>query len=175
MMQFLQVNLRKMGTARGLLNQAAREVGADVLIISEKPRGPPDDKKSFSDLDSSAQLVLTNSAPAVAQHVVRGRYHVGALVGDVAVFSCYLPPSLTAGQFAEAIDKLRVDCSRVPRADLLVAGDFNAKVASWGSAVTDGKGEILAEFAAGLDLRIENVGNTPTFHTGSRHSVIDFT
>lgn len=83
---------------------------------------------------------------------MRRRYHVGTVMQNTAVLSCYLPPSLTVDQYAETMDELRSDCSRLPRADLLIAGDFNAKVASWGSVTTDRKGGILAEFAASLDL-----------------------
>lgn len=57
MIRILQANMRRMCSARSLLNQAARETRADVLIISEQPKGPPDNDKSFFDLHSSAQLV----------------------------------------------------------------------------------------------------------------------
>lgn len=143
MIRFLQTNLRRMGSARSLLDQAARETRTDVLIISEKPRGPPDDDRSLSDLDSSSQLVLTGTAEMAALDVSRGTHHVGAVVRGIAVFSCYLPPSLSTAQFAAALDALRDDCARFPRSDLLVAGDFNAKVVHWGSTRTDAKGAIL--------------------------------
>lgn len=99
MIRFLQANLRKMRLARNLLEQAARESRSDLLIINEQPRGPSDDDYSFSDLDFSAQLVLTRFATVVAWDVERGRYHVEAGVHDIAVFLCYLPPSLLATQF----------------------------------------------------------------------------
>lgn len=126
---FLQANLRRMGPAKNLLDQGARDTGADILIINEKPRGPPDDDMSLSDLDLSAQLVVTGPAAVPAQVVVRGRYHVGAAVFGIVVFSCYLPPRLSVEEFADAMDALRDDCGGFPRADLLIAGDFNAKVA----------------------------------------------
>lgn len=92
---------------------------------------------------------------------------MGAVVHGIAVFSCYLPPSLTTAQFAEELDALGNalgnDCGRLPHFDLVVAGDFNAKVALWGSATTDAKGDILREFAAAHDLQIRNRGNTPTY------------
>lgn len=40
MIRFIQANLRRMGTARGLLEQAARETRTDVLIIIGQ-RTPP--------------------------------------------------------------------------------------------------------------------------------------
>lgn len=175
MIEVIQMNLRKMGVARNLLDQVAREVNADILIISEQPRGPADDDRSLSDLDNTAQLVMTRSAATFLSKVTRGRYHVGAAVYGIAVFSCYLPPTLSVTQFTEALEELARDCDRFPPSDLLIAGDFNAEVNVWGSARTDNKGTILEEFAAGLDLLVGNVGDTLTFQAGARQSVIDFT
>lgn len=73
------------------------------------------------------------------------------------------------------MDDLARDCGRFLRSDLLIAGDFNAKVSAWGSLRTDDKGSVLEEFAAGLDLLVGNVGDAPTFQAGARQSVIDFT
>lgn len=67
------------------------------------------------------------------------------------------------------------DCRKFPRSGLLVAGDFNAKVAAWGSANIDRKGELLKEFAAGLSMGCKNIGGAPTFLSGDRSSVINFT
>lgn len=109
-MRVIQINLRRTGTARSLLDQAARETNADVLIISERPRGPPDGDRSLSDLGSSAQLVLTSSAAATATDMTRRRYHMGATVHGTVIFSCYFPPTLTPAQFADALDALGGDC-----------------------------------------------------------------
>lgn len=45
----------------------------------------------------------------------------------------------------------------------VVAGDFNAKARTWGSAVDDARGAALEEFAASLGLCAENVGSVTTF------------
>jgi len=62
-----------------------------------------------------------------------------------------------------------------PNETLLIAGDFNAKSAYWGSSVTDGKGEALESFAASLGLWTCNIGDKPTFRRGDSRSVIDVT
>lgn len=58
---------------------------------------------------------------------------------------------------------------------MVVAGDFNAKARTWGSAVDDARGAVLGEFAASLGLWAENVGSVPTFAAGERFSVVDVT
>lgn len=42
MIRFLQINLRKSGLARRLMEQTARKLGADLLILSEVPQGTLD-------------------------------------------------------------------------------------------------------------------------------------
>lgn len=41
MVKFIQINLRKSDPARRLLEQTVRELGSDILIMSEISRGPP--------------------------------------------------------------------------------------------------------------------------------------
>jgi len=57
----------------------------------------------------------------------------------------------------------------------IITGDFNAKSVLWRSPGSDWRGLVLERWAAELDLRIMNVGNTPTCvrHNGS--SIIDLT
>jgi len=57
----------------------------------------------------------------------------------------------------------------------VVVGDFNAKSSTWGSEVTDAKGEALEAFAASLGIWSYNMGNTPTFVREASVSIIDVT
>ncbi|XP_024882910.1 uncharacterized protein LOC112461763 [Temnothorax curvispinosus] len=58
---------------------------------------------------------------------------------------------------------------------MVVAGDFNAKSALWGSPVTDRRGRILETWAAGLDLVIVNSGQVQTCVRRQGGSIIDLT
>ncbi|RLU14683.1 hypothetical protein DMN91_013075, partial [Ooceraea biroi] len=60
------------------------------------------------------------------------------------------------------LDRLGGCIVRHPRGLLLVAGDFNAKSALWGSRRPDAKGAVLADWAAGLGLHLLNVGSDST-------------
>jgi len=64
---------------------------------------------------------------------------------------------------------------RSTEGDCIITGDFNAKSVLWGSPGSSLRGVVLERWAAELDLRIINVGNTSTCvrHNGS--SIIDLT
>lgn len=128
MISLIQINLKRMGTARSLLSQAARESGVDILLISEQPRGPSDDERCMSSNDLSAQIVLAEMVRLSMSHEFSGRGYVGVSVGDLLLVSCYLPPSLTLAQYANIINELGEQCMRFPYTSLLVSEDFNARV-----------------------------------------------
>lgn len=89
MINVIQTNLKRMGTAMNLLSQAACERETDVLIINEQPRGPPDGERRQSSVDSSAQVVLTDSARLAMAALFRGRGYVGVSTGGIVFVSCY--------------------------------------------------------------------------------------
>ncbi|XP_071652698.1 uncharacterized protein [Temnothorax longispinosus] len=60
-------------------------------------------------------------------------------------------------------------------AQVMVAGDFNAKSALWGSPVTDRRGRILECWAASLGLVVLNRGGVQTCVRHQGGSVIDLT
>lgn len=94
MVRIIQLNLRRMGSARSLLSQAAREREAKILIISEQPRGHLDDDGRSSSLDSSAQIALTDTTRLAMVPEFRGECFVGVSTGDLLLVSCYFPPQL---------------------------------------------------------------------------------
>lgn len=58
---------------------------------------------------------------------------------------------------------------------ILVCGDFNAKAVLWGATTTDWRGELITEWTAENDLRLVNVGNTPTCVRPQGTSIVDLT
>lgn len=62
MFGFLQVNLRKSGSARRMLEQTSMELGSDLLIMSEIPKGSQDTARWISSSDRTAAVALSNTA-----------------------------------------------------------------------------------------------------------------
>lgn len=128
-----------MGTARSLLSQTARDRRADVLVISEQPG----DDRCRSSTDASSQIFLTDTAQLAITEHFSDRGFVGISTGDLVIVSCYLPPSLTNGQYASVLSDLESELSRFMSTSVVVGGDFNARIEEWGSDHTNRRGIML--------------------------------
>lgn len=73
-----------------------------------------------------------------------------------------------------SLEEIEAECGRFPHVDLLVAGDFNARIKAWLSDGTDLRDKLLQDFAARFDLVYENVEYVPKFQSVIGASVIDF-
>lgn len=176
MIRFLQINLHRCGTARQLLDATAAEKGSDVLLISEPPRGPPDGPNRVTSRDGSCSVVLPGRSAIAAVSSGAGTGFAWIRTANLVAYSCYMSPNQTQDEFGESLDRLEDSIRQLsPGADVLVAGDFNAKSHEWGSTVEDDRGSGLADLAASLGLVAVNVGNKPTFRRLGTHSVIDVT
>lgn len=120
MINVIQTNLKRMGSAMNLLSQAARERETDVLIISEQPRGPPDGERRQLSVDSSTQVVLTDSARLTMAALFHGKGYVRVSAGGIVFVSCDLPPRLTNAQYADVLGEMEETCQRFPHDSLLV-------------------------------------------------------
>lgn len=89
MMKVLQINLRKSGPARALMEQTVRELGSDLLILSEIPRGPPDSERLVSSGDRKAAVALTQTATTMPTDSGRGPGFAYMQFPGLLVFRCY--------------------------------------------------------------------------------------
>nr|CAI5861406.1 unnamed protein product [Callosobruchus analis] len=104
-------------------------------------------------------------------HIGRGNGYVWADLGAYVVYSSYFFPNADPEQFKTDLVNLFHDAKRHKK-ELIICGDFNAKVPEWGMAYSDGRGHLVTEWMAGLDLVAINVGGSPTFVRGASSSVI---
>ena len=76
----------------------------------------------------------------------------------MVIVAIYAPPSWPWSRFEIFMDEVRDAVIRHCPRRALVLGDFNAKSTTWGSPRTDARGRVIAEWAAGLDMRLLNSG-----------------
>lgn len=159
------------------MEQTSLELGADIVVLSEIPRGPPDTTRWVSSTDSKATVALTSNLIMAPDDFSKGPGFASMRFTGLLVYSCYWSSGGSTEFFEAFLAELESDIrSRLcPDMDIIVAGDFNAKSPSWGSVATDARGRVLKRFAAALDLWPENVRSVPTFAVGDRSSVIDVT
>ncbi|CAH2108401.1 unnamed protein product [Euphydryas editha] len=76
--------------------------------------------------------------------------------------SVYLSPNEGISAFRQKLSNIE-DVINEFNGEVIVAGNFNAKSAEWGSVFLDTRGNEVADFAAMLDLTVLNTGNISTF------------
>lgn len=88
--------------------------------------------------------------------------------------SVYISSNLGLPDFNAVLDELSGALSnRVDK--LIIGGDFNSKASLWGSRQTNSRGRLFVEWAVERDLRIANIGNTPTCVRWQGSSIVDIT
>ena len=91
----------------------------------------------------------------------------------VALFLCYLPPSLSNSEYQVKLDQITEEITSRGLSKYVVAGDLNGRSDMWGDKTTNKRGKILLEWVTMMGLRIMNKGNTPTFVGGRGDSIPD--
>lgn len=155
MIKYLQINLRKSGSARQIMDQTLRELGSEILILSEIPRSPPDTDVLVSSQDAKCSIALSPVANFAAISSGRGVGFAYMQFPGLLVYSCYIrtggPVAEFGGKCLAGLEE-NIRTRYVLDSALVVAGDFNAKSPSWGSGILDARGAIIENFAVGLEL-----------------------
>ncbi|XP_011861953.1 PREDICTED: uncharacterized protein LOC105558697, partial [Vollenhovia emeryi] len=127
--------------------------------------------------DGSAAIVWRRTgerAPPFSK-LKAGEGWVVAKWGPLFVIGVYLRPSLTRAEADARLEELEDLVREYLPGPILVAGDFNAKSALWGSRRPDAKGADVEAWAARLGLHLENVGNVSTCVRPQGESIVDLT
>lgn len=175
MPKILQVNLNHCKQAQDLLLQEIAENQIDIAIVAE-PYRILDSVSWLSDLKENAAIIWNPSKlrkPCLL--VCKGDGYVGVRVGKLFIFSCYISPNKKIADFEMFLQNIALEIPGLHCEYLLVAGDFNAKSQLWGSPRDDIRGETLDAWTCSLDLRLANIGNTPTCIRHNGESIVDLT
>ncbi|XP_072751966.1 uncharacterized protein [Anoplolepis gracilipes] len=173
-MRLLQCNINVNRGAQDLLNQHLMELRIGLCAVS-KPAYIPDLPDWYSSVDRRSAIVFcSGGSRSYCRLAVRKDKFVAVMMGDIAVVSCYMSPNTTRDEFIAFLSELK-DAVRALGDRVLVCGDFNAKSAMWGARLTDRRGHLVEDWAAELELRIQNVGRVPTCVRPQGTSIIDLT
>ncbi|XP_046681479.1 uncharacterized protein LOC124368248 [Homalodisca vitripennis] len=172
--RILQANLQRSWGADNLLNQQARELGVDALLVSEQYRDR-DPGIWIPDSLGTAAFWARNSQEVMVRSHGRGRGFVWIRCRDVTFFSCYLTPNEAIQDFRDKIDRLEESVLGTT-GHVVVGGDFNARAVEWGMPSTNSRGKYILDFIARAGLVVLNQGDTPTFRRpGQRGTIPDVT
>jgi len=177
MVNFLQINLNHCRQAQDLLAQTVAEERVDVVIASD-PHGLKHEAGGWltSEGGNGAAIGVFGRGVTVS-NVIRDEEFVSArLGGTTQVYSCYVSPRYTLVQFQSFLQRLEASIRGLSDgAEVIIAGDFNARSAAWGDWETCSKGTELAAFADSFELMILNEGSEPTFVGRGAGSIVDVT
>lgn len=89
MLNFLQINLRKSGSARAVMEQTTRELQSDDLLLSKVPRGSPDSSRWVTSTNEKSAVALSTTARLAVTEFSRGLGFACMALSGLLVYSCY--------------------------------------------------------------------------------------
>nr|XP_023027496.1 uncharacterized protein LOC111515504 [Leptinotarsa decemlineata] len=146
----------------------------DIILVQEPNKSlTGSNPKWIKDLRSDTAIYCINPNCGVVTHEV-GLGFVCLIFNNWALYNCYISPNCTLEQYKEYIDRV-MEHVRDGGREAVVVGDFNAKSAMWAAAITDTRGDYLAEWIQAQNMVVHNEGETPTFTRGTQSFHIDIT
>ncbi|XP_071579978.1 uncharacterized protein [Temnothorax nylanderi] len=134
----------------------------------------------ISDINGSAAIywnALPQSPPCTRFEAGVG--YVAAIWRSISFISVYAFPNWSLARFEQLLEEIEACIERLCGSSgsgrTVVAGDFNAKAALWGSPVTNAKGKTLEAWAADIGLCLINEGRERTCVRRRGSSVVDTT
>ncbi|XP_064072394.1 uncharacterized protein LOC135193520 [Vanessa tameamea] len=133
------------------------------LAVVAEPYRVPDHPRWFGDATGTVAAHWAGGEGVPTCSLLEaGQGFVAVRWGPLAIVGCYVSPNRSLADYELYLDGLG-DCVRrcLPR-PLIVLGDLNSHARVWGNSRDDPKGVTLLDWAAGLDLRLVNVGSEST-------------
>lgn len=174
MIKVMQININRSRRSLDLLLHQAKELGVGLLLVSEPCTIASTNNWFISQDGKSAIYVDLNFLKLRCRLAKQGSKFIAVYCGPYLIISTYISPSVSLWEYNEFLDDLSGTLSaRVDK--IIIAGDFNAKAYLWGSNFTNNRGLLVTRWAAERDLRIANMGNTPTCVRPQGSSIVDLT
>ena len=171
-MKILQHNLNHCEAAHDLLTQTVRDREIDLVIIAD-PYTRLNTQAWVTDATGITAIWSCKNRPFEDQVDITQKGFVRVKLGNMHFYSVYDPPSLTINEFKDLLDRLVMNARKhSPR---VLAGDFNAWAAEWGSKKTVARGNELLQAMSCLDMVLLSTGTLPTFQRDDKTSTVDLT
>lgn len=172
MINILQINLQGSAQAQDLLFRNASRWKIDISVVTE-PNSVPRTPVWLSDNSNRVAIVMHSPDDVVCTFEGSGDGYCIARCGDFMIVAGYLSPNTSNEDSLLYMDTLETIISGYSGVNVLLVGDFNARSLMWGCRTANPRGAFLTEMAAALDLRLLNVGDTPTCIRPQGTSVVD--
>ncbi|XP_011688314.1 PREDICTED: uncharacterized protein LOC105450255 [Wasmannia auropunctata] len=152
-----------------------QERECDIACVSEPYRVPRDPRWiGFTEATPMAAITWQGPKPPKSMVVIgRGEGFVAVIWDGLVVVSGYFSPNKSVNQFRAFLSAIRDAIIAHRGRPMLIVGDFNARSHLWENTHPTVRGEVMADWAGALDLRLLNVFDIPTCVRPQGRSVID--
>jgi len=159
---FLQINLNHSPGAQDLALQYMTEKNCGIGCFTELWRIPKRNANWLSS-DGKRATIFCSSVELRkrCKAVASSGDWVAMAFGDIFIISCYLSPNEGINRFKRTLEELKNFIGN-RSSKVLLCGDFNARLVSWGCRTADRRGTLFEEWVTELNLCIVNQGGTPT-------------
>ncbi|XP_071642996.1 uncharacterized protein [Temnothorax longispinosus] len=161
--KLLHANLNHCRASQDVFLHIMPERGSGLGVAAEPYWVPPN--HPCWKVDRCGSVAITwrmTEEPIACSQLEAGDGFVAVRWGHVTVVGVYISPNTDVAQYNAWLDSLTACITRIVPGSIVVAGDFNAKSALWGSPVTNAKGRIFESWAAGLGFVTLNTGSVQT-------------
>lgn len=166
--KFLEINLRGSKASQNLMHEKAANDCVDFILASELYN--VQSSNCYPDANKRAAIINVNRVQTEDEGISEPGFR-WITVDGLRIYSCYWSPSTTYQEYQDFLSRLE-NSIRTAVGDVLVTGDFKAHHSDWGSRKNDRRGDALSDLVHATGMVMCNVGNHPTFRTGS---IIDIT
>ncbi|CAG4908323.1 unnamed protein product [Colias eurytheme] len=146
-----------------------------VAVVAE-PYFIPNRDDWLGDCDGLVAIVvkMPEDSPPL-ERTIKGHGWVAVLLGETLIIGGYFSPNRPLSEFEDYLLELEAIIRQNNYRRVLLAGDLNAKSATWGSPVTSARGALLDEWIVAVGLVVMNQGSVNTCVRQQGGSIVDIT
>lgn len=175
MVRMIQGNVNHSGLAQDLLIQRTRERRADVVGMVEPHSINDRDRRSVSDVDGTAVLIINDERPfGCILERIRGKGYAAVVTKEWTICVSYFSPNGRREAFEGLLGSMERRLGH-RTVNMVIMADWNARRRTWGDRASNVRGSILEEWASGMGLLLLNEWGAVTCRRPQGESGVDQT